>query len=716
MLPNLRSGALDSDERITQLDRFAKEWANSRGAYWYLAVGYLGCETLNLVNVLGQMFLIDKFLGYTFWTFGMDIIENSMMPAEVRVDVLSAVFPKLSKCSFRRYGPSGQIDKLDTLCTLPINFLNEKVYIVLWFWLVCVATMTTLYLAYLLTVILVPRLQVQIISSRLPRPVNQDNVISAVHSQQLNCVARMGDWLVLNLLFSNLDKWTNDQIIERINKVSHRTIVKDFREEEDLSTLNGEMKPKFMYTNSLPKTVHTPPYFLTVGQHAREPAFNQGENNKVYNVESTAATQIYRKSVIEKKEVDEDESTSETGNFKNKTHKKKSKGIVKKRRTTDSDNENNTKYSHRNRRILSKNRKTTNLSQRNRAIISASETETEEEKEKILGKQSFPTLKELDKRYNLMSMSQGANKNSLREAPTGKQFELKSATEAQPIRREELPEKDMIVQMLQKDIAKRIKTIQKVVSKDLINTDLIKVSLLSQVDPFITEYRKIIKSCPMSLIKTTYPNWTDKQIINYLWSGYIYEGPDVTNLISLADNPCLPTTIIGNLPTVIQREVPVQQDGQQQQQQQQQQGGSSTEVVGQPRPLGPIDDVVEQALPQQERQAEGDQRNEEAPQATTSKATEASSTDGVRPGGQDGAGAIAPEAQRAPKYILEHIRPELFGAKFEKAAQMQHLNEHEKRYFQERFYYNIRDRELQEEEGRQSRANPFRLSLRFGKK
>jgi hypothetical protein len=76
-----------------------------------------------------------------------------------------------------------------------------------------------LYLAYLLTVILVPRLQVQIISSRLPRPVNQDNVISAVHSQQLNCVARLGDWLVLNLLFSNLDKWTNGQIVERINQV-----------------------------------------------------------------------------------------------------------------------------------------------------------------------------------------------------------------------------------------------------------------------------------------------------------------------------------------------------------------------------------------------------------------------------------------------------------------------------------------------------------------
>lgn len=219
MQHNLKSSGSESVQRNIELDRLAKEWSNSRGAYGHLAVAYLACEALNLVNVVGQMFLIDRFLGHTFWTFGSDIIENSMMPAEVRVDVLSEVFPKMSKCSYWKYGPSGQIDQLDTLCNLPINFLNEKVYIVLWFWLVCLASMTTLYLAYLLTVILVPSLQIKIISSKLPRPANKDNVSFAVHSKKLNGVERLGDWLVLNMLFSNLDKWTNGQIVERMNQV-----------------------------------------------------------------------------------------------------------------------------------------------------------------------------------------------------------------------------------------------------------------------------------------------------------------------------------------------------------------------------------------------------------------------------------------------------------------------------------------------------------------
>ncbi len=98
------------------------------------------------------------------------------------------------------------------------------------------------------------------------------------------------------------------------------------------------------------------------------------------------------------------------------------------------------------------------------------------------------------------------------------------------------------------------------------------------------------------------------------------------------------------------------------------------------------------------------------------KATEALSKDGVQPGGQDGVSASAPKAKRAPKYILEHIRLELFGAKLDKAAQMQNLNEDETAYFGEKFYYNIRDRELKQEKGQKTRGNPSGLLSFFKKK
>ena len=41
---------------------------------------------------------------------------------------MAKVFPKVSKCTFHRYGPSGTIGNHDGLCILPINIINEKEY------------------------------------------------------------------------------------------------------------------------------------------------------------------------------------------------------------------------------------------------------------------------------------------------------------------------------------------------------------------------------------------------------------------------------------------------------------------------------------------------------------------------------------------------------------------------------------------------------------
>jgi len=36
----------------------------------------------------------------------------------------------------RQHGSSGEIQRFQGLCTLPLNILNEKIFLVLWFWCV----------------------------------------------------------------------------------------------------------------------------------------------------------------------------------------------------------------------------------------------------------------------------------------------------------------------------------------------------------------------------------------------------------------------------------------------------------------------------------------------------------------------------------------------------------------------------------------------------
>ena len=56
------------------------------------------------------------------------------MDPNERFDYMDTVFPKVGKCNFHKYGPSGTIERADALCVLPLNIINEKIYVILWFW------------------------------------------------------------------------------------------------------------------------------------------------------------------------------------------------------------------------------------------------------------------------------------------------------------------------------------------------------------------------------------------------------------------------------------------------------------------------------------------------------------------------------------------------------------------------------------------------------
>ena len=65
-----------------------------------------------------------------------------------RGDPLDVVFPKVTKCTFHKFGPSGTIEKFDGLCVLPLNIINEKIYVFLWFWFIIVACITCIHFIY----------------------------------------------------------------------------------------------------------------------------------------------------------------------------------------------------------------------------------------------------------------------------------------------------------------------------------------------------------------------------------------------------------------------------------------------------------------------------------------------------------------------------------------------------------------------------------------
>jgi len=108
------------------------------------------------------------------------------------------VFPRLTKCTFHRYGSSGDVQKHDAMCILPINIINEKIYVFLWFWFYFLAVVSAGAILYRLATIAVPKFRVASTVSRC-RLANREALEAIVRK------TKAGDWFMFDLLSKNMD-------------------------------------------------------------------------------------------------------------------------------------------------------------------------------------------------------------------------------------------------------------------------------------------------------------------------------------------------------------------------------------------------------------------------------------------------------------------------------------------------------------------------------
>lgn len=53
------------------------------------------------------------------------------------------IFPKLAKCLYTKTGSSGSSELRDSLCFLPLNVLNEKIFAFIYMWYILIIVLTT---------------------------------------------------------------------------------------------------------------------------------------------------------------------------------------------------------------------------------------------------------------------------------------------------------------------------------------------------------------------------------------------------------------------------------------------------------------------------------------------------------------------------------------------------------------------------------------------
>ena len=80
----------DRADKCTELVRYISETFHTHNTY---AVKYFLCDILNFVNVIGQMYLINTFLGGVFMTYGK--LNGFLRSIVVPLNILLGNFQKV---------------------------------------------------------------------------------------------------------------------------------------------------------------------------------------------------------------------------------------------------------------------------------------------------------------------------------------------------------------------------------------------------------------------------------------------------------------------------------------------------------------------------------------------------------------------------------------------------------------------------------------------
>lgn len=152
---------------------------------------------------MGQIVLMDWFLGYQFFGFGIALATYQ------DVNPMTKIFPKLTKCTYMKYGPSGSKELRDALCVLPLNVLNEKLFIFLWFWLYCLTVFSIAAVIFRICILCVSRFRVYLLMA-------QARYISRKNAEVIVKRLSFGDYFILYQLGKSLNPLVYKDLVTAI--------------------------------------------------------------------------------------------------------------------------------------------------------------------------------------------------------------------------------------------------------------------------------------------------------------------------------------------------------------------------------------------------------------------------------------------------------------------------------------------------------------------
>jgi len=223
---------------------------------WYFGY-FIACEFLNYLLLGVQFFLTDMFLNYKFSWYGWDTIAYYNHPYIDRVSMsgglrnpMCGVFPTEVSCNIPNIGAAGEAQSHNGLCVLTQNIINEKIYLVLWFWYAFLVPYSVLSLFYRVFTLFFESIRFGLIYKAIRHKYDKDihKCLTYVLSK-----AQLGDWFVLYQLSKNCNPYFYREFVKELAiELKHRP-KKSKALSSKTSLENGLMSPMFTTYNPQPQ-------------------------------------------------------------------------------------------------------------------------------------------------------------------------------------------------------------------------------------------------------------------------------------------------------------------------------------------------------------------------------------------------------------------------------------------------------------------------------
>lgn len=189
-----------------------KKWLIFKGNY--LAYLYLFIKFLYCLNAVGQLFILNAFLGDNYHLYGIEFLDNMRNGVTWKS---SRKFPKVTFCNVSIFVPFNIHDRF-LQCVLPMNLIYEMMFLVIWLWLVFIGIVSCVSMAKWAFQTIRVKKRVEYVTDLLVK----SHCLDSCHGDEDEIRKFVCDYLrkdgcfILRMVEANADKWITWRLVGEI--------------------------------------------------------------------------------------------------------------------------------------------------------------------------------------------------------------------------------------------------------------------------------------------------------------------------------------------------------------------------------------------------------------------------------------------------------------------------------------------------------------------